>query len=133
MEIIFHSHANKTHFHKKGCALGLILKVRVLELGSGQFLQHFDVFHDLQLNRHFIQRNVTCSIKLIEHSKLLFIKKSINVMNNINLVIIIKILLCVYLSLVPSFYTPLCPLTGVELVFKQVILVLKVGVGVKIT
>ena len=29
MEIIFHSHANKTHFHKKGCTLGLILKVRV--------------------------------------------------------------------------------------------------------
>ena len=28
MEMIFHSHANKTHFHKKGCALGLILKVR---------------------------------------------------------------------------------------------------------
>ena len=29
MEVIFHSHANKTHFHKKGCALGLIVKVRV--------------------------------------------------------------------------------------------------------
>ena len=29
MEIIFHSHANKTHFHKKGCAPSLILKVRV--------------------------------------------------------------------------------------------------------
>ena len=29
MEMIFHSHANKTHFHMKGCALGLILKVRV--------------------------------------------------------------------------------------------------------
>ena len=28
MEIIFHSYANKTHFHKKGCAPGLILKVR---------------------------------------------------------------------------------------------------------
>jgi len=28
-EMIFHSHANKTHFHKKGCALSLILKVRV--------------------------------------------------------------------------------------------------------
>ena len=27
--MIFHSHANKTHFHKKGCALSLILKVRV--------------------------------------------------------------------------------------------------------
>ena len=31
MEIIFHSHANKTYFHKKGCALSLILKVRVFE------------------------------------------------------------------------------------------------------
>ena len=29
MEMIFHSRANKTHFHKKGCALGLILKVGV--------------------------------------------------------------------------------------------------------
>ena len=29
MEIIFHSHANKTHFHKKGCAPSFILKVRV--------------------------------------------------------------------------------------------------------
>ena len=29
MEMIFHSQANTTHFHKKGCALGLILKVRV--------------------------------------------------------------------------------------------------------
>ena len=29
MEIIFHSHVNKTHFHKKGCAPSLILKVRV--------------------------------------------------------------------------------------------------------
>ena len=29
MAIIFHSHANKTHFNKKGCAPSLILKVRV--------------------------------------------------------------------------------------------------------
>ena len=29
MEIIFHSHANKTHLHKKGCVPSLILKVRV--------------------------------------------------------------------------------------------------------
>ena len=28
-EISFHSRANKTHFHKKGCAPSLILKVRV--------------------------------------------------------------------------------------------------------
>ena len=30
MEMTFHSHANKTHFHKKSWALGLLLKVRVL-------------------------------------------------------------------------------------------------------
>ena len=29
MEMIFHSRANKTHFHKKGCQLSFILKVRV--------------------------------------------------------------------------------------------------------
>ena len=28
-EIIFHSHTNKTRFHKKGCAPSLILKVRI--------------------------------------------------------------------------------------------------------
>ena len=37
MEIIFNFHANKTHFPKKGGAPSLILKVRVLELGSGLF------------------------------------------------------------------------------------------------
>ena len=37
MEIIFHSRANKTHFHKKGFAPSLILKVRVWELESGLF------------------------------------------------------------------------------------------------
>ena len=29
MKMIVHSDANKTHFHKKGCVLGLNLKVRV--------------------------------------------------------------------------------------------------------
>ena len=29
VEMIFHSHANKTHFHNKGCVLTLILKERV--------------------------------------------------------------------------------------------------------
>ena len=28
MENILHSHGNETHFHKKGCAPSLILKVR---------------------------------------------------------------------------------------------------------
>ena len=29
MEMIFYSHTNKTHFHKKGFALSLVLKVRI--------------------------------------------------------------------------------------------------------
>ena len=29
MKMIYHSPANKTHFHKKGCAPSLILKVKV--------------------------------------------------------------------------------------------------------
>ena len=29
MEMISHFHANKTHFHERSCAFGLILKVRV--------------------------------------------------------------------------------------------------------
>ena len=41
MEMIFHSHANKTHFHKKCSALGLILKVRVS--GTRKWLIHY--FH----------------------------------------------------------------------------------------
>ena len=31
MKMIFHSHASKTHFHMKGCALRLILKVRIFK------------------------------------------------------------------------------------------------------
>ena len=30
MEMILHSYANETHFNKKGCSLGLILKVRII-------------------------------------------------------------------------------------------------------
>ena len=30
--MIFYFHANKTHFHKKGCALGLIFSCSVLVL-----------------------------------------------------------------------------------------------------
>ena len=53
MEIIFHFHANKIHFHKKGCAPNLILKVRVLQLGSGLLAQHnTNQFHiDCQKNQ----------------------------------------------------------------------------------
>ena len=29
MKMVLNSHANKTHFYKKGCALGLMLKVRL--------------------------------------------------------------------------------------------------------
>ena len=44
MEVIFHSHANKTHFHKKGCALGLTLKVRVFGTRKWPiFIKHDEV------------------------------------------------------------------------------------------
>ena len=35
MKIIFYSHVNKTHLHKKGMALSLVLKVRVLGARKG--------------------------------------------------------------------------------------------------
>ena len=42
MEMIFHSHANKTHFHKKRYALGLLFESEgFLELGSGHSLSYF--------------------------------------------------------------------------------------------
>ena len=50
--MIFHSHANKTHFHKKGCALGLILKVRVFgprKWPIGSLLSIFNCFKILQM------------------------------------------------------------------------------------
>ena len=43
MEIIFHSHANKTHFHKKGCAPSLISKVRVFGTRSGLLICYVEV------------------------------------------------------------------------------------------
>ena len=47
MEIIFHFHANKTHFHKKGCAPSLILKANKT---------HFGVFGT---RKWPIQKNIT--------------------------------------------------------------------------
>ena len=41
MEIIFHSHANKTNFHKRGCALGLISKVRGFGTRKWPIKDHF--------------------------------------------------------------------------------------------
>ena len=35
MKMIFYSHADKTHLHKKGFALSLVLKVRVLGARKG--------------------------------------------------------------------------------------------------
>ena len=52
MKMIFHSHANKTCFHKKGCALGLILKVRVF--GTRKSPVRILRPWDLSLNRWLI-------------------------------------------------------------------------------
>ena len=73
MEFIFQSYATKTHFHKKGCAPSLILKVRVFgtrrwpipswHVISMEFLYSF-------LRRHFAvkplvaSRKVSCFLRL---------------------------------------------------------------------
>ena len=57
MEMILHSHANKTHFHKKGCALGLILKLRVFgtqkwPIGSLLLIFNcFKIFFPIKINK----------------------------------------------------------------------------------
>ena len=53
MEIIFNSRANKTHFHKKGCAPSLILKVRVF--GTRKWLiviKHWSLMRSHCLFKH---------------------------------------------------------------------------------
>ena len=51
MKMIFNSHVDKTHFHKKGFALSLVLKVRVCRarkppIASGNsFPYFFDLIH----------------------------------------------------------------------------------------
>ena len=44
MEMCITSHANKSHFHKKGRAFGLILNVRVFGTRSG-LLKYFKQMH----------------------------------------------------------------------------------------
>ena len=51
MEIIFHSHANKTHFHNKGCAPSLILKVRVFGTRKWPIYLHIHGVSDLKNGR----------------------------------------------------------------------------------
>ena len=34
IKMIFYSHANETHYHKKGFALSLVFKARIFELGN---------------------------------------------------------------------------------------------------
>ena len=48
MKMIFYSQANKTHFHKKGFALSLVLKVRAF--GT----QTWPIGSFLYLNKHTI-------------------------------------------------------------------------------
>ena len=54
MEMIFHSNANKTHFHKQGCALGLILKVRVFltQKWPTVFNEKYITFTDIEVACH---------------------------------------------------------------------------------
>ena len=61
MEIIFHSHANKTHFHKKGCAPNLFLKVRVF--GTRKWpVQQFHITHNTPLLQIFAEALFSISL-----------------------------------------------------------------------
>ena len=71
MEMIFYSHANKTHFHKKGSALGLILKVR----GFGA--RKWPIPHDTQTaqsNGHLQNGQYGVIIELGNQKHLMIIK-----------------------------------------------------------
>ena len=69
IEIIFHSHANKTHFHKKGCAPSLILKGRVFgtrkwpitwtlrELGPNALISNNITLPTVKTTLAYIKRN----------------------------------------------------------------------------
>ena len=57
MEIIFHSHANKTHFHVKGCAPSLILKVRVF--GTRKWPIFPTRFPNQTLGNFFLLKSIT--------------------------------------------------------------------------
>ena len=55
MEMIFYYRANKTHFHKKGSPLGLILEVRVFGTRSGLLFDPFNIiigYYDLVSSEH---------------------------------------------------------------------------------
>ena len=58
MEIIFHSHANKTHFHKKGCTRGLTLKMKVLGTQKWPIEQTEKMMQNAEAN--------ACSLDLIQ-------------------------------------------------------------------
>ena len=56
MEMTFHSHANKTHFPKKGCAPSLILKVRVFETRKWPIVNDQCCTVELHYNGHLRDR-----------------------------------------------------------------------------
>ena len=62
MEIIFHSHANKTHFHKRGCAPSLIFKVRVFGTRKWPIDLAFD-FQMYILSLDHIEQNLSVPFK----------------------------------------------------------------------
>ena len=71
MEMIFHSHANKTHFHKKGFVLDLILKVR----GFGRRKWHIPPdTYPTQSNRQLQNGQYGVTIELDNQKHLMIIK-----------------------------------------------------------
>ena len=87
MEMIFHSHANKSHFHKKSCVLGFILRVRVFGLlqcdynNQSQFNYNIHLVRcnffkllkvGLPLGKMFLKLSISFTNYAVFHEKLRF-------------------------------------------------------------
>ena len=68
MEIIFHSHANETHFHKKGCAPSLILKVRVFGTRKWPIPGAKRLLQDLMEPKPIVELQTSVSVNLLMNS-----------------------------------------------------------------
>ena len=67
MEMIFYFRENKTHFHKKGSALGLILEVRVFGTRSGLLFDPFNIiigYYELISSEHHHRSRHSCPTRL---------------------------------------------------------------------
>ena len=75
----FYYHANKTHVHKKGFALRLVLRVRVLELGNGLLLMlsHAKIMTEVARTQFYcIDVSYDASIQRFHHEAIKVLRRT---------------------------------------------------------